>query len=147
VGIASYLNLVGAVTNSFLKVKERIKIDRISKEELARADEDGSGHVDLFEFTRFILTKFNMVDRQVLQEIKQNFKHLDKDGSGFLERRDLEDLNSIWEARKHQDGQRRPSIRTSIRTSCRGRKRVSVLRTDPLSSLVRGSDSITTTYE
>lgn len=150
VGIASYLNLVGAVTRSFLKVKEQIKVDRISKEELEAADEDQSGHVDLFEFTRFILTKFNMVDRQVLQEIKQNFKHLDRDGSGFLERRDLEDLNSIWEARKHhevrQEVHQRFSQRLSQRNSCQGgRKRISVLRADPLSHFVRGSVIIHTT--
>lgn len=99
VGIAAYLNLVGAVTNSFLKVKEKIKMDRITQEELEQADEDGTGNVDLFEFTRFILTKFNVVEKKVFRDIKLNFKHLDRDGSGFLERRDLEVLMDKYDER------------------------------------------------
>jgi len=91
-GVASYLNLVGAILQCLSKVKQDMRLDTLSEQELFQADSSGDESVDLYEFTRFMLTRFNIVDAQVFEEIKANFQSLDKDGSGELDKADLRSL-------------------------------------------------------
>lgn len=92
VGIGFYLRLVGVITETFLKAKETFKMDEFSAEDITMADESGEGKVDLFEFTKFVLSRFKLVESKVFQEIEGNFKALDQDGSGYLDAADVAGL-------------------------------------------------------
>jgi len=90
VGIATYVNLVSAITEKLLKARQSMMMDNIRDEDINLADADGSGSVDLYEFTRLILTRYKAVAPGVFDEIKRNFQDLDADGSGMLTAQDVQ---------------------------------------------------------
>jgi len=92
VGIVTYLNLVGAISDCMLKAKKSAHLSSLSESQFTAADLSNDGTVDLYEFTRFILTKFNMVSAEVLDEIKHNFSELDANGSGDITLEDISDM-------------------------------------------------------
>jgi len=91
-GIVTYLNLVGAISDSMLKAKKNAHITTLSESQFTAADLSNDGTVDLYEFTRFILTKFNMVSADVLDDIRHNFSELDANGSGDITLDDISDM-------------------------------------------------------
>lgn len=99
VGIVTYINLVGAVTETLLKARENYRIEQLSHQDFDVADTNCDEKVDLFEFTRFILLKFRIVDSVVFQEVERNFNALDTDGSGFLDHQDLQHLVDKYDAK------------------------------------------------
>jgi len=102
VGIVTYINLVGAVTETVLKVREQYRIEQLSLQEFAEADANDDEKVDLFEFTRYILMKFKIVDPAVFSEVERNFRALDTDGSGYLDHQDLQHLVDKYDAKTKQ---------------------------------------------
>jgi len=92
VGIAAYVNLVGAITQELMRRQQKARVDHINMSDFEAADLSGDGKVDLFEFSSYILKRYDLVQRDVLEEIRQNFEELDVDGSGFLTAADIEKL-------------------------------------------------------
>lgn len=117
VGIATYLNLVGAITESLLEIKKHTRVESIDMSELDAADISGDGKVDLYEFTRFILQRYQLIPPEVLEDIKKNFEELDLDKSGYLTSDDVASLvhrrkttvhrTQAWSA-NHRNGPDRP---------------------------------------
>ncbi|KUF88971.1 hypothetical protein AM588_10003984 [Phytophthora nicotianae] len=83
-GIGSILNEISA--RSVMKTK-------ISMKELLDMDADGDGKVSQLEYLCYMLVKLNKVDQDDLDGIIAQFHKLDRDGSGELDRDDLERLD------------------------------------------------------
>jgi len=58
--------------------------------ELTAMDEDGDGKVSEFEFTKFMLLAMGKLDKEMLDQIDDEFKKLDADGSGYLDMADIQ---------------------------------------------------------
>lgn len=52
-------------------------------------DDDGDGDVTMFEFFEFMLIAMGKVEKELWDELKQNFERLDLDSSGTLSKEDL----------------------------------------------------------
>ncbi|KAF4045351.1 Ion channel [Phytophthora infestans] len=83
-GIGSIVNELSA--RSVMKTK-------ISMKELLDMDTDGDGKVSQLEYLCYMLVKLNKVDQDDLDGIITQFHKLDRDGSGELDRDDLERLD------------------------------------------------------
>jgi len=57
--------------------------------EMMAMDEDGDGKVTEFEFTKFMLLAMGKLDHDMINQIDEEFKKLDADGSGYLDMKDL----------------------------------------------------------
>ena len=53
-------------------------------------DEDGDGTITEYEFIKFMLTKSEIIDEKVLDNLHNQFTKLDVDGSGEITRQDIE---------------------------------------------------------
>lgn len=74
----------------------------MTEHELDVADRSQDGKVDLYEFTRYILTHFKLVSGDVFDDIKLNFEELDVDNSGELDSSDLKALFSQGDAQRRR---------------------------------------------
>ncbi|KAG6611233.1 uncharacterized protein IUM83_12653 [Phytophthora cinnamomi] len=83
-GIGSILNELSA--RSVMKTK-------ISMKELLDMDTDGDGKVSQLEYLCYMLVKLNKADQDDIDGIMAQFHKLDRDGSGALDRDDLERLD------------------------------------------------------
>ncbi|GMF55052.1 unnamed protein product [Phytophthora fragariaefolia] len=83
-GIGSILNELNA--RSVMKTK-------ISMKELLAMDKDGDGKVSQLEYLSYMLVKLNKADQDDINGILAQFHKLDRDGSGELDRDDLERLD------------------------------------------------------
>ncbi|RLN52691.1 hypothetical protein BBJ28_00006899 [Nothophytophthora sp. Chile5] len=83
-GIGSILNELSA--RSVMKTK-------ISMKELLAMDTDGDGKVSQLEYMCYMLVKLNKADQDDIDGIIAQFHKLDRDGSGELDRDDLERLD------------------------------------------------------
>ncbi|KAF1787419.1 EF-Hand 1, calcium-binding site [Phytophthora cactorum] len=83
-GIGSILNELSA--RSVMKTK-------ISMKELLDMDADGDGKVSQLEYLCYMLVKLNKADQDDIDGIIAQFHKLDRDGSGELDRDDLERLD------------------------------------------------------
>ncbi|RLN89860.1 hypothetical protein BBJ28_00020961 [Nothophytophthora sp. Chile5] len=83
-GIGSILNELSA--RSVMKTK-------ISMKELLAMDTDGDGKVSQLEYMCYMLVKLNKADQDDIDGIITQFHKLDRDGSGELDRDDLERLD------------------------------------------------------
>jgi len=99
IGVVTYINLVGAISDTMHKAKSSNHLKTLSLAQFNAADTSNDGSVDLYEFTRFILTKFNLVSADVLDEIKNNFQELDANASGDIT---VEDIQAMLQQR-HQN--------------------------------------------
>eukprot|EP00620_Florenciella_sp_RCC1587_P010052 CAMPEP_0182601544 /NCGR_PEP_ID=MMETSP1324-20130603/91536_1 /TAXON_ID=236786 /ORGANISM="Florenciella sp., Strain RCC1587" /LENGTH=341 /DNA_ID=CAMNT_0024819455 /DNA_START=795 /DNA_END=1817 /DNA_ORIENTATION=- len=71
------------------------KLDMVMKadltlEALFSMDEDGDGTITEYEFIKFMLTKSELIDEGVLDNLHNQFTKLDVDGSGEITRQDIE---------------------------------------------------------
>lgn len=89
VGIVTYVNLVGAISDTWLKEKQFRRLEALTQEHFSKADTSADGKIDLYEFTRFFLTHYELISEDVLENIKQNFHDLDLNGSGDITAEDL----------------------------------------------------------
>mmetsp|Transcript_99954 Transcript_99954/g.320595 ORF Transcript_99954/g.320595 Transcript_99954/m.320595 type:complete len:439 (+) Transcript_99954:58-1374(+) len=102
IGVVTYVNLVGAISDTMLKAKKSSHLAWMTEHELNVADRSQDGKVDLYEFTRYILTHFNLVSGDVFDDIKINFEELDVDNSGELTSADLKALFSQGDAQRRR---------------------------------------------
>jgi len=88
-------HFLGTIAN-FIIEERRKKFDKklwkheITMEDLAEMDEDEDGYVTEVEFLVFMLGAMKKVDKELLEQIRQHFRHLDLTNSGTLVRADLE---------------------------------------------------------
>lgn len=61
--------------------------------ELLAMDSDGDGKVSKLEYLSYMLVKLNKADQDDIDGILTQFQKLDKDGSGELDKEDLERLD------------------------------------------------------
>lgn len=88
-GIATYFNLVGSVAEKLMHIKAVTTLDMISEQDFDLADVTHDGQIDLYEFTRFVLRRYDLVSGKVLDSITKNFNDLDADNSGFITHADM----------------------------------------------------------
>jgi len=89
IGVGAYLNLVGAFSDTWLRERKHRRIEALTLETFEMADRSADGVIDLYEFTRFIVTRYGMVSDEVFDDIKHNFEELDLTGSGDLTMEDM----------------------------------------------------------
>lgn len=100
-GISAYLNLVGAIADRIQSAKHNLHLQDINPEDLLAADASNDGEVDLYEFTRFILTRSEIVSADLFDRIAKNFQELDADCSGNLS---MHDVAIHYSRRVHKEG-------------------------------------------
>lgn len=61
----------------------------LSLKDLRAMDSDGDGTVSKAEFLEFMLIVTDQVSKEALDNLKDHFDRLDKDGSGSLDKADL----------------------------------------------------------
>jgi voltage-gated potassium channel Kch len=88
-GVSATANLVGVITDTLLKAKGQMRIQKLSSNLIAEIDEGGDGEVSEAEFLCFMLRKYDLVDQDLLNDFRANFKQLDADNSGHLTIDDL----------------------------------------------------------
>jgi hypothetical protein len=93
-GIGSILNELSA--RSVMKTK-------ISMKELLDMDADGDGKVSQLEYLSYMLVKLNKADQDDIDGIIAQFHKLDRDGSGELDRDDLERLDKELQRQNEEE--------------------------------------------
>jgi len=93
VGVIS--TALGRVANIFVeqeivKANKRLLQSELTLEDLENMNVDGDGEVSLLEFVEHMLKSMNKVDQQLLDELHNQFCKLDADGSGGLQKEDLD---------------------------------------------------------
>mmetsp|Transcript_64696 Transcript_64696/g.140955 ORF Transcript_64696/g.140955 Transcript_64696/m.140955 type:complete len:346 (-) Transcript_64696:32-1069(-) len=102
-GVVTGANFVDAISDRFFADEANVWLESISSRDLVAADVGSDGKVDLYEFTRFVLTRYGIVSEEVFNDIRRNFEGLDTDGSGHLSIEDMMGLVKAGEQRKlHQ---------------------------------------------
>lgn len=71
------------------KLQALLKVD-LSLEALLSMDQDGDGEITEYEFIKFMLTTAGMADEDTLDSLHKRFQEMDADGSGALDRDDIE---------------------------------------------------------
>jgi len=99
-GVATYLNVVSEIVNLAGKTQHQHRIKKLEKAFIRAADISQDGRVDLFEFTRFVLLRCELVSNEVLEDIRRNFEELDADRSGYLSAEDV--LQVVEHTSSHQ---------------------------------------------
>lgn len=76
--------------------KNELKLLRreVTVEDLEMMDVDEDDHVDLLEFVQYFLIAMKKVDKELLNQLHKKFKQLDADGSGGLQKADLDILSA-----------------------------------------------------
>jgi len=86
---------LGRIANVFVereiqKANEKLLKSELTLEDLEDMDPDGDGEVSLLEFVEFMLKSMKKVDQPLLDDLHDQFNKLDADGSGGLQKDDLE---------------------------------------------------------
>ena len=71
--------------------------------DLEEMDTNGDGEVDLFEFISFMLSKMQMVDVELMNELKDLFESLDETRSNSIQKEDLLLIAQIRDWRGKED--------------------------------------------
>ena len=82
----------------------------ITLRKLQAMDTDHDGKVDMVEFLEFMLLALEKVDKDTLEQIKKQFRRLDIDQSGALEKADLVQLARKTTKRRLQKRSRQKAI-------------------------------------
>lgn len=69
--------------------------------ELLAMDADGDGQVSKLEYLSYMLVKMNKVEQDDIDRILTQFRKLDRDGSGVLDKNDLERLDQELQKTQH----------------------------------------------
>ena len=88
-------NGLGKVVDSYVQAKveaarQKILNKKLTIEDLIEADDDNSGTVSMAEFVVYKLEMMNLVQKDVLDTIIDQFKRVDADGSGELTHEDIQ---------------------------------------------------------
>lgn len=89
--VVSVAHGVGSVLEEISKRK--VLKTKISMKELLDMDANGDGKVSQLEYLSYMLVKLNKADQDDIDGILAQFRKLDRDGSGELDRDDLERLD------------------------------------------------------
>ncbi|KAG1699473.1 hypothetical protein DVH05_012886 [Phytophthora capsici] len=89
--VVSVAHGVGSILNEFSA--RSVMKTKISMKELLDMDADGDGKVSKLEYLSYMLVKLNKADQDEIDGIIAQFHKLDRDGSGELDRDDLERLD------------------------------------------------------
>jgi len=97
IGTFALANAIGTLANIFVeaqqqKIRDKIIKRKLSVNSLNEMDADKSGSVNQQEFLEFMLVKTGRVSQENIDEIKAQFKALDVDNSGTLDKNDLKDM-------------------------------------------------------
>jgi len=97
IGTFAVANAIGTLANIFIeaqqqKIRDKIIKRKLSVNSLNEMDADKSGSVNQQEFLEFMLVKTGRVSQENIDEIKAQFKALDVDNSGTLDKNDLKDV-------------------------------------------------------
>lgn len=88
---------LGKIANIFIekeiaKSNDKLLKSELTLEDLERMNADGDGEVSVLEFVEFMLKSMNKVDQNLLDDLHRQFYALDADGSGGLQKEDLDIL-------------------------------------------------------
>uniref|UniRef100_K3X659 EF-hand domain-containing protein n=1 Tax=Globisporangium ultimum (strain ATCC 200006 / CBS 805.95 / DAOM BR144) TaxID=431595 RepID=K3X659_GLOUD len=89
--VVSVAHGIGSVIEEISK--RSVMKTKISMKELLAMDSDGDGKVSQLEYLSYMLVKLNKADQDDIDGILTQFKKLDKDGSGELDKADLERID------------------------------------------------------
>ncbi|TMW56858.1 hypothetical protein Poli38472_006868 [Pythium oligandrum] len=92
-GIGSIIEEIG---------KRKVMKSTISMKELLAMDSDGDGKVTKLEYLSYMLVKLGKADQSDIDGIIAQFHKLDKDGSGELDKEDLERLDRQLQQQQEQ---------------------------------------------
>ena len=76
---------------------------KMTMKDLEEMDTNGDGEVDLFEFISFMLSKMQMVDVELMNELKDLFESLDETRSNSIQKEDLLLIAQIRDWRGKED--------------------------------------------
>ena len=85
------------------KVQHDFMNRKMTMKDLEEMDTNGDGEVDLFEFISFMLSKMQMVDVELMNELKDLFESLDETRSNSIQKEDLLLIAQIRDWRGKED--------------------------------------------
>ena len=85
------------------KVQHDFMNRKMTMKDLEEMDTNGDGEVDLFEFISFMLSKMQMVDVELMNELKDLFESLDETCSNSIQKEDLLLIAQIRDWRGKED--------------------------------------------
>jgi hypothetical protein len=90
-------NILGGVASFVMERKRQAMLQKIKDrclrvKDLLVMDEDGDGNVTELEYLKFMLLKMQKVDKELLDELHNQFSHFDVDESGVLAKSDLYEM-------------------------------------------------------
>ncbi len=97
VSVAIFSAFLGRIANIFVereisKANTKLLKREVTLEDLQAMNADGDGDVSPLEFVEHMLLVMNKVDQRLLDELHAQFERLDADGSGGLQKDDLDIL-------------------------------------------------------
>mmetsp|Transcript_78044 Transcript_78044/g.208625 ORF Transcript_78044/g.208625 Transcript_78044/m.208625 type:complete len:504 (+) Transcript_78044:58-1569(+) len=94
----SLIRVIGSVSLNIVERCEQqqsVYVRKLDRALIREADESGEGEIDRYEFLRYMIRKWDLVSEETLARIEANFDELDVDGSGVLDRKDLQFMNML----------------------------------------------------
>ncbi|KAJ0399790.1 hypothetical protein ATCC90586_009830 [Pythium insidiosum] len=98
--VVSVAHAIGSIIEEI--GRRRVMKSKISMKELLAMDSDGDGKVSKLEYLSYMLVKLGKADQDDIDGILAQFNKLDKDGSGELDKEDLERLDRQLQ-RNHEE--------------------------------------------
>ncbi|TYZ63545.1 hypothetical protein PybrP1_007814, partial [[Pythium] brassicae (nom. inval.)] len=89
--VVSVAHGIGSIAEEFSR--RSVMKSKISMKELLEMDSDGDGKVSKLEYLSYMLVKLSKADQDDIDGILAQFNKLDRDGSGELDKADLERLD------------------------------------------------------
>lgn len=95
VGVMTYM--LGTVATLIFDIKRRWLMQKIQHRKLHVKDllqigSDGDGHVSEIDFVAFLLWKMQKVDKDLLDDLRNQFHHFDVNNDGLISKSDLYQL-------------------------------------------------------
>jgi hypothetical protein len=95
VGVMTYM--LGTLATLIWDIKRRWLMKEINHrqlhvKDLSDIDSDGDGNVSEMDFVAFLLWKMQKVDKELLDELRNHFRHFDVDNDGLISKSDLYQL-------------------------------------------------------